>query len=164
MSDFLIVDPRWQRSRFEKLTFAQQEVRYPEVVKLRSLLDPVPQKVSLICEMSTQRFSAQHLCHAASLQSSVSTSRTVVLLSRDKDRLRDDGPGGVEGYREEAGGISSVQRQSALERFLDPTIRIAIAVGRTNDLLHYLMVLLIHDLKFARPKRSEFFDPGLGGM
>ena len=52
----------------------------------------------------------------------------------------------------------------ALERLLGPPNRTVIAVGRTNDLLHNLMILLIHDLKFARPKRSELFDPGLGGI
>ena len=33
-----------------------------------------------------------------------------------------------------------------------------------NDPVHYLMILLVHDLKFARPERTEFFDPGLGGV
>jgi hypothetical protein len=37
------------------------------------------------------------------------------------------------------------------------------AAGRANDLLYYLMTLLIHDLKFTRPERGEFRDPGLGG-
>jgi len=42
------------------------------------------------------------------------------------------------------------------------TIPTLVAVG-TNDRLHYPMILLIHNLEFPRPERSEFCDPGLGG-
>jgi hypothetical protein len=33
-----------------------------------------------------------------------------------------------------------------------------------DDLLNYLMILLIHNLKFTRPERTELFDAGLGGV
>jgi hypothetical protein len=51
-----------------------------------------------------------------------------------------------------------------LEELLGRTNRTVIAVGPATGLLHYLVISLIHDLKCARPKRSEFFDPGLGGV
>lgn len=39
------------------------------------------------------------------------------------------------------------------------------AVGRAADDSFYdLMILLIHDLKLARPKRNEFVDPGFRGV
>jgi hypothetical protein len=67
---------------------------------------------------------------------------------------------GTEGRRR----ISSVQQQSVLERFLDLTNRTVIAVGRTNDLLQYLMILLIHDLELSRPKESQLMNSGLSGF
>ena len=54
MSDFQMVDPRWQRSRFEKLTFTQNEIRHALIIELVWILDLPAHKVSLFCEMRAQ--------------------------------------------------------------------------------------------------------------
>src|SRR5260370_27127442 len=54
MSDFQIVGPRWQRSRFEKMTFAQNEIRHALIIELVWILDLPAHKVSLFCEMIAQ--------------------------------------------------------------------------------------------------------------
>jgi hypothetical protein len=54
MSDFQMVDPRWQRSRFEKLTFTQNEIRHALIIELAWILDLPAHEVPLFCEMRQQ--------------------------------------------------------------------------------------------------------------
>src|SRR5260221_13281123 len=54
MSDFQMVDPRWQRSRFEKLTFTQNEIRHALIMEMPRIFHLPAHKVPLFCEMRQQ--------------------------------------------------------------------------------------------------------------
>src|SRR5260370_636446 len=51
MSDFQMVDPRWQRSRLKKLSFPQDEIRHSSIVKLTRILHLPAHESPLFCEL-----------------------------------------------------------------------------------------------------------------
>jgi hypothetical protein len=54
MSDFQIVGPRWQGSRLEKLTFAQNEIRHSLIMEMPRIFHLPAHEVPLFCEMRQQ--------------------------------------------------------------------------------------------------------------